>query len=101
VYSKKSNPQLNILLNVKQNDLMIQIKDNGTGIKRENLDKVFNMFYKASDMSRGNGLGLYIVKNALLLLDGEIHLSSVENEYTSVEIHIPEFKKNTHAVRRS
>jgi len=48
------------------------------------------MFYKASDLSKGNGLGLYIVKKAIILMNGDIQINSVENEFTEVDILIPE-----------
>jgi signal transduction histidine kinase/ligand-binding sensor domain-containing protein len=94
-YSRKTDPELRISTEFKLNDLVMKIWDNGKGIRPENIDNVFNMFYKASDLSKGNGLGLYIVKNALNLLGGEIFVKSNENEFTLIQVHIPEYKTTT------
>jgi signal transduction histidine kinase len=50
--------------------------DNGMGISAEHHDKVFNMFYRASDKSKGSGLGLYIVRESLVQLGGSVSLKS-------------------------
>lgn len=54
----------------------ISIQDNGIGISEEHVDKVFKMFYRASDKSKGSGLGLYIVKETLGQLGGSISIQS-------------------------
>lgn len=54
----------------------IYIMDNGLGIKKEFLDKIFNMFFRASDSSEGSGLGLYIVKDMINKIGGEITVKS-------------------------
>lgn len=92
MYGRKSGGQIVITIDENGHELVVKIWDNGKGIKTELIDKVFDMFYKASDISKGNGLGLYISKNAVQILNGEIFISSKEHEYTLVEIHIPEIK---------
>jgi signal transduction histidine kinase len=54
----------------------VQIEDNGIGIKPEHHDRIFDMFYKAHDRSKGTGLGLYIVRETLHRLKGEIEVRS-------------------------
>lgn len=54
----------------------ISVQDNGIGISEEHVDKVFKMFYRASDKSKGSGLGLYIVKETLGQLGGSISIQS-------------------------
>ncbi|HEY3404827.1 MAG TPA: two-component regulator propeller domain-containing protein [Ohtaekwangia sp.] len=61
---------------------IIEVKDNGIGISRENQDKVFNMFYRATDQSKGSGLGLYIVKETVEKLEGEISIQSELGQFT-------------------
>jgi signal transduction histidine kinase/ligand-binding sensor domain-containing protein len=93
MYGRKSGGQIVITLDENGHELVVKIWDNGKGIKSELIEKVFDMFYKASDISKGNGLGLYIAKNSVQMLNGEIFISSKEHEYTLVEVHIPEIKK--------
>ena len=68
---------------------MITITDNGTGINENYLDKVFEMFVRASEQSEGPGLGLYIVGKVVSKLGGKIELKSKEMEETEVKIIIP------------
>ncbi len=67
----------------------IRVWDNGIGINQKYLDKVFNMFFRATETSEGSGLGLYIVKQAAERLGGAIEINSVYGEYTEVLMQIP------------
>ena len=52
-------------------------KDQGKGIKEEEREKIFNMFYKSDDSKKGYGLGLYINKAIVEAHEGEVHFESV------------------------
>jgi len=67
----------------------IEVEDNGIGIKAEHLPRVFDMFYKAHDTSRGTGLGLYIANEAIQRLKGSLDVSSVYAEGSTFRIRIP------------
>ncbi|HMG89676.1 MAG TPA: HAMP domain-containing sensor histidine kinase, partial [Chryseolinea sp.] len=54
--------------------VVIEIEDNGQGIRNEYREKIFDMYYRANERSKGNGLGLYIVKKAVQKLNGTIQL---------------------------
>lgn len=60
--------------------IQITIEDNGIGIKSELQDRVFEMFYRAHEHSNGSGLGLYIVREALVKLGGSIAVESHEGK---------------------
>ncbi|HYF67071.1 MAG TPA: PAS domain S-box protein [Ohtaekwangia sp.] len=64
-------------------------EDNGIGIKTEYVDKIFNMFYRATDRSQGSGLGMYIVKQAVERLNGTIKLKSEYGKGTTLDIMLP------------
>lgn len=70
----------------------ILVEDNGIGIEQEQLERVFEMFHRASHKSIGSGLGLYIVKDSVESLDGDIKMSSQPNKGTRVEITLPNLK---------
>lgn len=55
----------------------IEVIDNGMGIESEYQTRVFDMFYRASESSKGSGLGLYIVKETVDKLGGDIKLESI------------------------
>lgn len=67
----------------------IVIRDNGIGIKREHLKKIFDMFYRATEKSQGSGLGMYIVKQAVDKLKGSIHVKSIFSKGTIIKIVVP------------
>ncbi|WP_254092797.1 sensor histidine kinase [Dawidia soli] len=54
----------------------IEVLDNGIGIAAEHHHNIFNMFFKASERSRGAGLGLYIVKEGVDKLHGHVQVES-------------------------
>lgn len=71
--------------------LTFEIRDNGIGIPEDEQEKVFEALYRASnnDEVRGNGLGLSIVRDYVMLIGGSIHLQSSVNEGTLVSVSIP------------
>jgi signal transduction histidine kinase len=74
---------------VTNTEVNFTIYDNGIGINASNLPNIFKMFYRATDQSKGTGLGLYIVQEIIKKLDGTIEVQSKENEYTQFEVMIP------------
>lgn len=80
---------LKIQIEVTPEKALITISDNGIGIAKEHLDKVYNMFYRASERSQGSGLGLYIVKETINKLNGKIDMHSELNIGTIFKIEIP------------
>lgn len=69
------------------------IEDNGIGIKRQYLERIFDMFYRATEESKGSGLGLFIVQELVNKLDGSIKIESEEGVWTKVYIELPHTNK--------
>ncbi|MBX2895127.1 MAG: PAS domain-containing sensor histidine kinase [Cyclobacteriaceae bacterium] len=78
-----------IRVDVTDEQADIEFKDNGIGISAENLSRIFEMFYRASEQSQGSGLGLYIVKNAVDKLNGTLTVHSQPGIGTTFEITLP------------
>lgn len=74
---------------------VLTIEDNGEGIRQEHLEHVFDMFFRGSSRSKGNGLGLYIVKKAVDKLKGKISIESEEGVYTKFILEFPSKEINT------
>ncbi|MGN1034264.1 MAG: sensor histidine kinase [Oscillospiraceae bacterium] len=74
---------------LEQQYIVIKISDNGCGIKEEDLDKVKTKFFKANYTKRGSGIGLAVADEIVRLHRGQLHVESVENQGTSVEIMLP------------
>ena len=77
-YSSQNNPQIDITVKKRE----ITIKDNGAGI--ENVDKIFNRFYKENE--RGLGIGLNIVKKLCDELNITININSKKDIGTTVKL---------------
>ena len=68
----------------------IRIKDNGTGIPQDILDKVFNPFFTTKPAGQGTGLGLSLSFDIIVQEHkGEMRVDSKEGEYTEFVIIIP------------
>jgi signal transduction histidine kinase len=87
--SQIPNPFVNIKIETSPTETNIFIQDNGIGIDEESQSKIFNMFYRVSQESVGSGLGLYIVKEAVNKLNGDIKVKSQIGEGTTFLIKIP------------
>lgn len=90
---KYRNPEANSFLTIKidvnHEMAKIEFKDNGIGIKPEHLDKICNMFYRATDRSQGSGLGMYIVKQAVDRLNGDLSIKSEYGKGTQIKVALP------------
>ena len=84
---------IKIGISIDNGTAKISINDNGKGIPQEHLDKVFKMFYRATDDNAGSGLGLYIVKETVEKLRGNVTLESEESVGTTVNLEIPNLNK--------
>lgn len=80
---------VSISIKIKDANACIIFKDNGIGIASENVAKIFEMFYRATEQSDGSGIGLYIVKNAVEKLNGRISVDSIAGRGTTFTIDLP------------
>jgi PAS domain S-box-containing protein len=96
---KYYNPQvrstLRITVNITPQQAIIVIKDNGIGIREEYTDRIFDMFYRATENSQGSGLGMYIVKQAVEKLNGKIEVKSKFGKGTTITVALPNHRKRS------
>lgn len=82
---------------VEENQISLTIADNGPGIPREELAKVFEKFYQIdphhTGQIRGFGLGLFYARQFILDHGGSIDLNSAPGQGTQVTIHLPRQKR--------
>ena len=71
------------------NTFVVSVSDNGTGISAAHHHRIFDMFYRASENSEGSGLGLYIVKETLQKLGGDIQVESTEGKGSIFSFSLP------------
>ena len=88
----RDNGYVRLSLVKENNDAVIRVKDNGIGIKKEDLDKIWQRFWQA-DSSRGseggNGLGLAMVKEIAELHGGSVTAESTEGRGSEFIFRIP------------
>ncbi len=86
IYNSKDNIILDLEIIEKDGNLNIILEDNGDGIPLSYQDKIYDMYFRGSTLSEGNGLGLYVAKRAANLLTASMILNSKEGEYSKFEI---------------
>jgi signal transduction histidine kinase len=88
-YSKTNKPFVKISVHQKIDFIQISVEDNGQGIDEIHQAKIFDMFYRASERTKGSGLGLYILKRAVERLNGTIELKSIPLEGSTFIVTLP------------
>jgi hypothetical protein len=79
-YQDKSKPDRFVKISLERSatQLSIIVEDNGQGIQAKFHEKIFDMFFRASENSKGSGLGLFLVRETVTKMNGSV---SVESEY--------------------
>lgn len=89
-HTHELNPQLDISVEAEATRVVMKFKDNGVGIAKENLNKVFDMFFRSpGTKADGSGLGLFIVREIVKKLKGKVSVESNANEGTVFMIELP------------
>lgn len=88
-YSKE-NGKVKVKLFEKNNYFMMVVQDDGIGIPKEDLPRIFERFYRVDKArsTKGTGLGLAIVKHIVKLFNGEVYVNSTFGEGTEFIIKI-------------
>ncbi len=90
---KYGGTEISITSKTMNNQLQVSIQDNGIGISKEQLKRVFEKFYRAENQDihniKGLGLGLYYVHQIVKAHEGSIVLESKLKQGTQVLINIP------------
>lgn len=90
-YHNLMQPEPEVVISAKRlaRSWVLTVADNGRGIAPEYQAKVFDMFYRADESSKGSGLGLYIVKEAVTKMNGKIELVSEPNRGSEFRVTLP------------
>ncbi len=86
---KKHESYLTISCQMLNDHWELIVSDNGIGIDNEHLHRIFDMYYRASEVSKGSGLGLFIVNESVNKLNGKIHISSQKDVGSTISITFP------------
>jgi signal transduction histidine kinase len=88
-FRRRDHSLVNVRIGIAEKKLLLEVEDNGIGIEPEYRDRIFEIFFRANESSRGSGLGLYIVKNIVSNLKGEIKVSSTPGNGSCFRILLP------------
>jgi signal transduction histidine kinase/ligand-binding sensor domain-containing protein len=90
-YSKTYRNDAEVKINIATDEekAFIEISDNGTGIPEKYIHRIFDMFFRATQSGSGSGLGLYICREIVEKLGGNISVTSVQNKGTTFYITLP------------
>jgi signal transduction histidine kinase len=87
--SHRRDSYIEVNVKVENQKAIVQVRDNGLGIGKNHIEKIFDMFFRASEGQGGTGLGLYIVKETLDKLHGSVHVVSELGKGTCFVVTIP------------
>jgi PAS domain S-box-containing protein len=91
---KYSSPTRQLAIEIsselKEDTVLIQVRDNGIGMSGDYEQRIFDFFYQMDPTnSEGQGMGLYIVRTALALMNGEISVTSQPDKGSIFTINLP------------
>jgi len=92
---KFSRPNSTIEISTRkvEKSIMIAVQDHGIGIPAQDLPHISSRFFRAQNATQmeiqGSGIGLYIIKEIMEAIGGQMKIDSVENEGTTVTVSIP------------
>jgi signal transduction histidine kinase len=82
-------PFVKISANEEADKFVFTVADNGTGINPGLKDRIFDMFFRATDSVQGSGLGLYILRETVLKLGGDVEVQSQVGVGTTFTVVLP------------
>ena len=82
-------PKVAISTSKQNGKVELRVKDNGTGIPKKILDKIFQPFFTTKPTGQGTGLGLSLAYDIMIAHGGEIKVESIEGEGSEFIISLP------------
>lgn len=89
-----SDQPIELILSKFEDEVDIVVRDYGIGIPEDEISKVYDLFFRGSNVEniQGVGIGMSVVKQCINLLEGQIEINSTVGSGTEVKITIPEMK---------
>jgi C4-dicarboxylate-specific signal transduction histidine kinase len=84
-----NDKQIKINSRLTAENLIIEIEDNGIGIKQEDVENIFDPFFTTKSPDKGSGLGLSVVYGIIQDMEGTIRAESEKEAYTRIIIQLP------------
>ena len=88
--------EITVIVEEKEDKIIISVKDTGIGIKEEEQEVIFEQFRQIDKsfnrQQEGSGIGLSLVKSIVEMHDGEIWVESEFGKYSQISFYLPDFK---------
>jgi signal transduction histidine kinase/ligand-binding sensor domain-containing protein len=88
-YINGEQPYVKIKAREEKDGFIFIVEDNGTGIHPQLKGRIFDMFFRGTDSVQGSGLGLYILRETVHKLGGEVVVDTELGRGTTFEIRLP------------
>lgn len=88
-FSEKTRPEIRLDALQQGDHCLITVEDNGPGIDQAIRPHLFQMYFRGSERSKGNGLGLFIVRKAIEKLGGSVELDEEFTDGARFVLRIP------------
>jgi len=83
------NATVSLDVSMNNNNVVISVHDNGIGVEEAIRHKLYDMFFKGTEKSKGHGLGLYIVQRSVHALEGKVEVESEFGSFTKFTVQFP------------
>ena len=93
--AQREKPTLGVRVHAEDGRLHVAVRDNGTGIKTENLTRVYAPFFTTRDVGQGLGLGLSMAYAIVQRHGGELKVSSEPGEWTEFSFDLAQAAQGT------
>lgn len=91
IHATGSGGRITIIIEALNGEINLTVQDNGQGIPKENLDKIFEPFFSTKSPGKGTGLGLFVTRNIIEKLCGTIEVESRLGHGTRFCIRLPRY----------
>jgi signal transduction histidine kinase len=88
-FSTPPSPRIKVLIIQESSLIKMIVEDNGEGIKEEFHNRLFEMYFRANERSKGNGLGLYLIKRAAEKLKGYVRFNPNKPQGATFTVGVP------------
>ncbi len=93
---EESIEKIAVFVTASQYGCSIQVHDHGIGIAPAIIEKIFTLFYRGSEKSKGTGMGLYIAREVTNKMDGSLSVQSSELDGSVFSLWLPNQVKGAH-----
>nr|WP_236676341.1 tetratricopeptide repeat protein [Chryseolinea lacunae] len=97
-FSMPHEPFIKVRAHDVDGQIILEVEDNGQGIEKQYEGRIFDMYFRGNERSKGNGLGLYIVKKAVEKLNGQVELQSEPGKGSLFKITFPIDQQHTEII---